>query len=416
MQAFAYSNGQLCAEEVALAEIARHFGTPCHVYSRATIEQQWHAFNSAFGRRDHLICYAVKANSNIAILNLLVRLGCGFDIVSIGELERVLRAGGDVRKVVFSGVGKRTDEMQRALKAGIKCFNVESIAELERLNSVAGKVKKIAPVSIRVNPDVDAGTHPYIATGLKENKFGIPYADALPVYEAAMAMDSIKVIGIDCHIGSQITSMAPFINALERLKSLATAIEDKGIALQHIDVGGGLGICYQNETPPTPQEYVAAVLEIFSGTPCQLILEPGRSIMGNAGVLLTRVEYLKQTPHKNFAIVDAAMNDHLRPALYGAWHNILPLTEQKKNKGEVYDIVGPVCETADFLGKDRRLFLQQGDVLAICSVGAYGFCMSSTYNSRTRACEVMVDGKTMHEIRRRETLEELMTGETLLPV
>ncbi len=415
MQAFAYSNGQLCAEEVALAEIASRFGTPCYVYSRAAIEQQWQAFNSTLGQGDHLICYAVKANSNIAILNLLARLGSGFDIVSIGELERVLRAGGDAGKTVFSGVGKRMDEMRRALEAGIKCFNAESVAELERLNSLARGLNRIAPVSIRVNPDVDVDTHPYIATGLKENKFGIPYADALPVYEMAASLDSVKIIGIGCHIGSQITVMAPFINALERLLSLTEAIENKGITLQHIDVGGGLGICYQDETPPTAKDYVKEIMRIFSGKSYQLILEPGRSITGNAGVLLTRVEYLKQTSHKNFAVVDAAMNDQLRPALYGAWHNILPLTEQATGKSRVYDIVGPVCETSDFLGKDRKLLLHQGDVLAVCSAGAYGFCMSSTYNSRTRACEVMVDGRAMYEIRRRETLEELMTGESLLP-
>ncbi|MBI4005395.1 MAG: diaminopimelate decarboxylase [Gammaproteobacteria bacterium] len=415
MQAFAYTNGQLCAEEVALAEVASRFGTPCYVYSRTAIEQQWQEFNSALGQGDHLICYAVKANSNIAILNLLARLGSGFDIVSVGELERVLRAGGDAGKTVFSGVGKRVDEMRRALEAGIKCFNAESVAELERLNSMARGINRIAPVSIRVNPDIDVDTHPYIATGLKENKFGIPYADALPVYELAASLDSIKIIGIGCHIGSQITVMDPFINALERLLSLTAEIENKGITLQHIDVGGGLGICYQDETPPTAKDYVKELMRIFSGKSYHLILEPGRSIVGNAGVLLTRVEYLKQTSHKNFAVVDAAMNDQLRPALYGAWHNILPLTERTAGQGRVYDIVGPVCETSDFLGKDRKLLLHQGDVLAICSAGAYGFCMSSTYNSRTRACEVMVDGRTMHEIRRRETLEELMTGESLLP-
>ncbi len=415
MQMFAYSKGQLCAEDVSLADIANRFGTPCYVYSRAAIGQQWIAFDSAFGEQRHLICYAVKANSNLAILNLLARLGSGFDIVSVGELERVLKVGGEPGKVVFSGVGKREDEMRRALDVGIKCFNVESIAELERLNSVATEIDVNATVSLRVNPDVDADTHPYIATGLNENKFGIDFAEALSAYEMAAAMENIDIIGIDCHIGSQITTMPPIVDALNRLRSLITSIEDKGISLQHIDVGGGLGICYQDETPPTVEEYAHAVQKIFADTTYELILEPGRSITGNAGVLLTRVEYLKSMPDKNFAVVDAAMNDLLRPALYNAWHEILPLTEQSNDQGELYDVVGPVCETGDFLGKDRKLALQEGDILAVCSAGAYGFCMSSNYNSRPRVCEVMVDGENVYEIRRRESVDDLMAGEMLLP-
>ncbi len=415
MQMFAYSKGQLCAEDVSLADIANRFGTPCYVYSHAEIKQQWTAFDTSFGKQRHLICYAVKANSNLAIINLLARLGSGFDIVSVGELERVLKAGGEPGRIVFSGVGKREDEMRRALDVGIKCFNVESIAELERLNSVATEMDVNAPVSLRVNPDVDVDTHPYIATGLHENKFGIGFAESLPAYEIAAAMEYIDIVGIDCHIGSQITAMAPIVDALNRLRSLITSIEDKGIALQHVDVGGGLGICYQDETPPTVEEYVHAIQKIFADTTYELILEPGRSIMGNAGVLLTRVEYLKLTPDKNFAVVDAAMNDLLRPALYNAWHEILPLTEQSNDQGEIYDVVGPVCETGDFLGYDRKLSLQEGDVLAVCLAGAYGFCMSSNYNSRPRVCEVMVDGGDFYEIRHRESVDDLMVGEMLLP-
>jgi diaminopimelate decarboxylase len=362
-----------------------------------------------------LICYAVKANSNIAILNLLARLGSGFDIVSIGELDRVLRAGSDASKVVFSGVGKRGDEIHRALEAGIKCFNVESIAELERLNQIATDMNVSAPVSLRVNPDIDAETHSYIATGLKENKFGIAFEDAIATYAKAAKMDHIQIVGIDCHIGSQITGIAPFEDALDRLITLFDTLDSKGISLQHVDIGGGLGICYQDESPPTIRKYVEKILEIFSDTTFEIILEPGRSILGNAGVLLTRVEYLKSNTDKNFAIVDSAMNDLLRPALYGAWHDILPLTEQKADQGEIYDIVGPVCETGDFLGKDRKLQLQEGDLLAISSAGAYGFTMSSTYNSRPRACEVMVDGNEVFEIRKRESIDDLMKGEIVLP-
>jgi len=415
MQAFAYSNGVLHAEGIALAEIADRFGTPCYVYSRAAIEQQWQHYDQALAHHKHLICYAVKANSNLAVLNLLTRLGSGFDIVSVGELERVLRAGGNASQIVFSGVGKKANEMQRALEAGIKCFNVESRAELEQLNQVASDLNMKAPVSLRVNPNVDAETHPYIATGLRENKFGIVFEEAVEIYTAAANMGNIEIVGIDCHIGSQITDVIPFIDALKKIMELINVLSDQGITLQHVDIGGGLGICYQDESPPTIEEYAEKVLEIFSDTTYEIILEPGRSILGNAGALLTRVEYLKSNTDKNFAIVDGAMNDLLRPALYSAWHDILPLAEQKADLGEMYDIVGPVCETGDFLGKDRQLQLQEGDLLAISSAGAYGFTMSSTYTSRPRACEVMVDGNEVFEIRRRETIDELMSGEMVLP-
>jgi diaminopimelate decarboxylase len=415
MTAFAYHNGQLCAGSVLLAEIAERFGTPSYVYSRSAIEQQWQALDSALASQKHLICYAVKANSNLAVLNVLARLGSGFDIVSVGELERVLKSGGEASKIVFSGVGKKAHEMQRALEVGIKCFNVESLSELDRLNQVAGDLGKVAPVSLRVNPDVDAKTHPYIATGLKENKFGIAFEDAIAGYQKADSMTNLNVVGIDCHIGSQITSMSPFIDALDRLMGLVQKIEASGITLEHIDIGGGMGIQYQDETPPSAQEYADEMCAKFAGTEYELILEPGRSIVGNAGVLLTQVDYIKQTPDRNFAIVDAAMNDLLRPALYSAWHEILPLKEQQGETKDQFDIVGPICETADFLGKERHLTLAQGDLLAVCSAGAYGFTMASTYNSRPKICEVMVDGNEVFEIRKRETVDDLMVGESLLP-
>ena len=415
MTAFAYHNGQLCAGSVLLAEIAKRFGTPCYVYSRSAIEQQWQVLDSALASQKHLICYAVKANSNITVLDVLARLGSGFDIVSVGELERVLKAGGEASKIVFSGVGKKANEMQRALEVGIKCFNAESLSELDRLNQVAGDLGKVAPVSLRVNPDVDASTHPYTATGLKENKFGIAFADAIAGYQKADSMANLNVVGIDCHIGSQITSMSPFIDALDRLLRLAQKIEASGLTLEHINIGGGLGIQYQDETPPSAQEYADEVCAKFAGTEYELILEPGRSIVGNAGILLTQVEYIKQTPDRNFAIVDAAMNDLLRPSLYSAWHEILPLKEQQGETKEQFDIVGPVCETSDFLGKERHLTLAQDDLLAVCSAGAYGFTMASTYNSRPRICEVMVDGSAVFEVRKRETIEELTSGESLLP-
>jgi diaminopimelate decarboxylase len=415
MSAFVYTNGQLGAEGVTLADVAHRFGTPCYVYSRAAIENQWTALDKTIGTQDHLICYAVKANSNLAILNMLARLGSGFDIVSTGELQRVIKAEGDTGKVVFSGTGKRDDELKNALRQGIKCFNIESSAELLRLNEIAGRIKKRAPVSLRVNPDVDVETHPYIATGLKENKFGIPHTEAFAIYKQAASMDYIDVTGIDCHIGSQLTSLAPFTDALDRLVELIDVLERNGIVLQHVDVGGGLGIQYQDETPPTIEEYARVVLEHLTDKNRQLVIEPGRCITGNAGVLLTRVEYLKQTAHKNFAIVDAAMNDLLRPALYDAWHDILPLDEAPRNIAAIYDVVGPVCESGDFLGRGRNLAISEGDLLAICSAGAYGFSMSSNYNSRPRVCEVMIDRDKIYEIRKRESLDDLFAGESLLP-
>jgi diaminopimelate decarboxylase len=415
MDHFHYRNGRLYAEHVDLARVAHAHGTPCYVYSRATIERHWRAFDAALGALPHLVCYAVKANSNLAVLGVLARLGAGFDIVSAGELARVLAAGGDPGRVVFSGVGKRTEEMRRALEAGIRCFNVESGPELERLAEVARAVGRTAPVALRVNPDVDAGTHPYISTGLKENKFGVDIAAAEALYAWAADLPGIEVIGLDCHIGSQLTAVAPFVAALERVLALAERLAARGIRLRHLDLGGGLGIRYREETPPTPAEYAAALRPLLQGLPYELLIEPGRAIVGNAGVLLTRIEYLKHTAHKHFAIVDAAMNDLLRPALYGAWQEILPLEQAPHGEPCLYDVVGPVCETGDFLGKERLLAVRPGDLLAVRSAGAYGFSMSSQYNSRPRAAEVVVDGERVHLARRRETVEELMAGEALLP-
>lgn len=415
MPAFAYSDGQLSADGVALSAVAARFGTPCYVYSRAEIEQRWREFDGAFGAVDHLVCYAVKANSSLAILNLLARLGSGFDIVSGGELERVIAAGGEPARVVFSGVGKTAEEMAYGLQQGIKCFNVESIAELRQLDKVAGKLACKAPVSLRVNPDVDVKTHPYIATGLKENKFGIPHAEALAGYRLAATLGNIRISGIDCHIGSQITELAPFRDALVKLLQLIESIKAADIALEHLDIGGGLGICYHDETPPAATDYAGVILPLLRGNTLQLLLEPGRSIMGNAGVLLTRVQYLKQAPERNFAIVDAAMNDLLRPALYSAWHDIVPLAADSTVTPARYDIVGPVCESGDFLGKERKLALTEGTLLAVLSAGAYGFSMSSNYNSRPRPPEIMLDNGRMHEVRRRETVAELFSSETVLP-
>ncbi len=415
MDTFPLRDGQLYAEDVPLAEIATQFGTPCYVYSRAAIERQYRAFDAAFGAHEHQVCYAVKANSNLAVLNLLARLGAGFDIVSGGELERVLRAGGDAARVVFSGVGKSTDEMRRALTLGIACFNVESEAELTRLNTVAGELGKRAPVSLRVNPDVDAQTHPYISTGLKDNKFGIDIRAALAVYEHAALLPHIEVVGVDCHIGSQLTELAPFGDAMRRVLELVDALNARGITLRHIDCGGGIGIRYRDEQPPTPAEYVNALCTALAGRTEEIMIEPGRAIVGNAGVLLTRVEYLKLNSHKNFAVVDAAMNDLLRPALYDAWMAITPV-QASTHVARVYDVVGPVCETGDFLGKDRLLAIAAGELLAVRSAGAYGFSMSSNYNTRPRPAEVMVDGARSHLIRRRETLDELLAGEAPLPL
>jgi diaminopimelate decarboxylase len=413
---FTYHDRQLWAEGVSLAEIARLHGTPVYVYSRAAIAARWREFDSAFSGRSHLTCYAVKANANLAVLNVLARLGSGFDIVSVGELERVLRAGGKPERIVFAGVGKRGEEMKRALEVGIRCFNVESEPELERLNEVAGGLGRKAPVSLRINPDVDARTHPYISTGLQENKFGIAMTEATRVYARAVAMPHIDVIGTGCHIGSQLTDSQPFADALERLLKLIGELARQGITLRDIDIGGGLGIRYRDEIPPSVAEYAAAIRRHTDNLPHEILLEPGRAIVGNAGVLVTRVEYLKPAGPKNFVIVDAAMNDLTRPALYDAWHDIVPVVQRQKGTAQSYDIVGPVCESGDFLGRARVLNLEAGDLLAVRSAGAYGFSMSSTYNARPRAAEVMVEGKTAHLIRRREALDDLMIGESILPV
>jgi diaminopimelate decarboxylase len=415
MNYFNYRDGQLYAEDVDLAAIAEAVGTPCYVYSRATIERHWHVFDNALNGQDHMICYAVKANSNIAVLNVLARMGSGFDIVSIGELERVLKAGGNPDKVVFSGVGKTADEMRRALQVGIHCFNIESEPELELLNDVAGELGARAPVSLRINPDVDARTHPYISTGLKENKFGIDIDLTHALYHRAASLPHIQIKGVDCHIGSQLTEVTPFVDALQRLLALIDKLRQDGIEIEHLDIGGGLGIRYKNENPPSPDEYAKALLPALADRKIKILIEPGRAIVGNAGILLTRVNYLKHSEHKNFAIVDAAMNDLLRPSLYAAWQEILPVTQPAEGSTTTYDVVGPVCETGDFLGKDRELNIQQGDLLAVCSSGAYGFSMSSNYNSRPRAAEVMADGSKFHIIRERETLDDLTKGEYLLP-
>ena len=411
MNHFDYRNGELHVEQVALSQVAERYGTPCYVYSRAGITETYRAFDAAFGACDHLICYAVKANSNLGVLNVFARLGSGFDIVSGGELARVLAAGGDPRKVVFSGVGKSAEEMRQALAAGILCFNVESESELLRLNEAAGEAGKTAAVSLRVNPDVDPRTHPYIATGLKENKFGIPYEDAPELYRRSRSLQHLKVIGIGCHIGSQLTELAPFTAALDRILELANRLE--GVALAHIDVGGGLGIRYRGESPPAFKEYAGALTGRLGKHALKLLLEPGRALVGQAGVLLTRVEYLKHGRERNFAVVDAAMNDLLRPALYDAWHEVRPV--RAGSGGARYDIVGPVCETGDFLARDRALDLRERDLLAVMTAGAYGMSMSSNYNTRPRAAEVMVDGGEMHLVREREAVSELMAREMLLP-
>lgn len=415
MDFFNRKQTQLYAEDCAVAELAKTHGTPLYVYSRATIERHWHAFDQAAGERPHLVCYAVKANSNIAVLNIMARLGSGFDIVSKGELCRVLEAGGDASKVVFSGVGKKSDEILFALEKGIHCFNVESEAELDRIQVVAKAAGKIAPISLRVNPDVDAGTHPYISTGLKENKFGVSIEDAYRIYDKAASYSNIDVKGIDSHIGSQLTEIQPFLDALDRVLLLVDNLAEKGIHLSHIDVGGGLGVCYDDEQPPHPNEYAKAIASKLDGRDIALIYEPGRAIMANAGILVTEVEFLKTNQDRHFAIVDAAMNDLIRPSLYQAWQKIIPVVENSTAETKAYDIVGPVCETGDFLGKNRDLAIDAGDLLAIRSSGAYGFTMSSNYNSRPRAAEVMVDGDKAHVIRQRETIESLWQGEKTLP-
>ena len=419
MDSFEYRDNKLYCENLPLSEVARQFGTPTYVYSREAIELAYLAYANALEGRDDMVCFAIKANSNLAVLNILARLGAGFDVVSQGELERVLKAGGKAQRIVFSGVSKQSVEIRRALEVGIHCFNIESEAELARIDQVAAQMGKIAPISFRINPNVDAGTHPYISTGLKENKFGIAIDEALRIYQHAASLDNVKITGMDCHIGSQLTEIAPFMDAMDKLLVLIDELKTQGISIEHLDLGGGLGVCYTDEVPPTAGEYIAAVLEKIGERPLKLIFEPGRSIVANAGVLLTEVEYLKHNESKNFAIVDAAMNDMLRPALYSAYLEIVPLELREALDDNVrmqrYDIVGPVCETGDFLGKDRALNIDAGDLLAVCSAGAYGFTMSSNYNTRTRAAEVMVDDNQMFEIRSRECFADLIRGEQLLP-
>ena len=414
MDAFSYREGELFAEDVALSAIAARFATPTYVYSRAHIEERYRSYTDALEGVSHLVCFAVKANSNLAVLNVLARLGAGFDIVSGGELERVLAAGGRADRVVFSGVGKTREDMRRALEVGVHCFNVESTDELERLQVVAAEMGVRAPISLRVNPDVDAGTHPYISTGLKENKFGIAIADAEAVYLRAAQLPNLEVVGVDCHIGSQLTTLAPFLDALDRLLALIDRLAECGIHLRHLDLGGGVGVRYNDEQPPLIADYIKAVRERVGERDLTLVFEPGRYIVANAGVLLTRVEYLKHTEHKDFAIVDAAMNDLIRPALYQAWMDVTAV-RPRDNAARAYDIVGPICETGDFLAKDRQLALEEGDLLAVHSAGAYGFVMSSNYNTRGRTAEVLVDGDQAFEVRRRETVAELFAGESLLP-
>ncbi len=416
MDFFQYKNNQLMAENLPVKQLAEQFGTPLYVYSRATLERHWHAFNNAFGEHPHLVCFAVKSNPNIAILNIMAKLGSGFDIVSQGELERVLAAGGDAAKVVFSGVAKSRQEIARALEVNIRCFNVESEAELLRINQIAGEMGKIAPISLRVNPDVDAHTHPYISTGLKENKFGVSVDQAREVYKLANTLPNIKIVGMDCHIGSQLTELQPFLDAVVRLIVLMEQLNQDGIHLKHLDLGGGLGVTYTDETPPHPTEYAKALWEKLSAfSELEIIVEPGRAITANAGILVTKVEYLKSNESRNFAIVDAGMNDMIRPALYQAYMNILEVDRTLAREEKIYDVVGPICETSDFLGKQRKLAIAEGDYLAQRSAGAYGASMSSNYNSRPRTAEVMVDGDKAYLIRRREALNELWQLESLLP-
>jgi diaminopimelate decarboxylase len=414
MDHFVLRNSVLHCEDVALDRLAEEVGTPAYVYSRATLTQHYRAFTSALESVPHRVCFAVKANSSLAVLNVLARLGAGFDIVSGGELERVLRAGGAPEGIVFSGVGKTAAEMRRALQVGIHCFNIESGSELMLLNRVAGEMGVRAPVSIRVNPDVDARTHPYIATGLRENKFGVEVDAAMELYQVAAGMDHLEIRGVGFHIGSQLTSLTPFTDALTRVLALADKLDAEGIALKHIDVGGGLGVRYRDEAPPRPAEYAAAIREVLAGRPLKVLLEPGRAIAANAGVLLTRVQFLKHTEHKDFAIVDGAMNDLIRPALYGAWQEIVPV-RPRFGLERIYDVVGPVCETGDFLGRERELTLAEGDLLAVRSAGAYGYVMAGNYNSRPRPPEVMVDGDRYQIVNRREQVDHLMMRESMLP-
>tara|TARA_B100001109_G_scaffold34070_1_gene26766 strand:- start:2024 stop:3274 length:1251 start_codon:yes stop_codon:yes gene_type:complete len=409
---FSYKNQSLHAEDINVKVLAAQYGTPLYVYSRATLERHWHAFNDALGDHPHLICYAVKANSNIGVLSVLAKLGSGFDIVSGGELARVIEAGGDMSKVVFSGVGKTPEEIEFALQQGIHCFNVESEPELERINAVAGKLGKKAPISLRINPDVDAKTHPYISTGLKANKFGIARERAVEVYSLAASLEHLNVVGMDCHIGSQLTETGPFVDALDRLLELVDELSAKGIEISHLDVGGGLGVTYKDETPPHPKEYAKAIAAKMAGREhLTLIMEPGRAIAANAGIMLTKVEFVKEGEDKSFAIVDAAMNDLIRPSLYSAWMSIIPVDENPAHKPHVYDVVGPICETGDFIGKDRELAIAPGDLLAVRSAGAYGFVMASNYNTRCRPAELLVDKSDVHVVRERENLKDLWKGE-----
>jgi len=414
MEYFHYQQNQLYAEQVSVSDIAKQYGTPCYIYSKNSLINHWKKFDDAFQKHPHRICYAVKANSNLAILHLFSEMQSGFDIVSLGELERVLAAGGYPKKIVFSGVGKKSNEIRCALEIGIHCFNVESEAELERLNKIAAEQNKIAPVGLRINPNIDARTHPYIATGLNENKFGIAYTEVMPIIEKIKSLSHLKLIGIGSHIGSQLTELSPFVEAINRLLELVNKLFINGIELQHLNIGGGLGINYQHETPPSIQEYAKTLMRKLAHFPLEIIMEPGRAIVANSGILLTSIEYLKYTEHKNFAIVDAAMNDLLRPALYHAWHQISPVELRKNHSAKIYDIVGPVCESADFLGKQRELSVDVGDLLAIHSAGAYSFSMSSNYNSRPRAPEIMVDGEQIHLIRERETIQDLFAREKIV--
>ena len=414
MDFFQYKNEQLYVEDLPVKQLAEEFGTPLYIYSRATLERHWHAFNSALGDHPHLICYAVKANSNIGILNIMAKLGSGFDIVSQGELERVLAAGGEASKVVFSGVAKSRAEIMRALEVGIRCFNVESIAELHHINQIAGEMGKIAPISLRVNPDVDAHTHPYISTGLKENKFGVSVDEALEVYKLAATLPHVKITGMDCHIGSQLTELQPFLDATDRLIRLMEQLKEDGITLKHLDLGGGLGVTYTDETPPHPSDYATALLnKLKDYEDLEIILEPGRAIAANAGILVAKIQYLKSNESRNFAITDTGMNDMIRPALYEAYMNIIEIDRTLGHEKAIYDVVGPVCETSDFLGKQRELAIAEGDYIAQRSAGAYGASMSSNYNSRPRTAEVLVDGNKAHLIRRRENLSELWALESI---
>ena len=414
MDFFQYKNEQLYVEDLPVKQLAEEFGTPLYIYSRATLERHWHAFDSALGKHPHLICYAVKANSNIGILNVMAKLGSGFDIVSQGELERVLAAGGEASKVVFSGVAKSRAEIMRALEVGIRCFNVESIAELHHINQIAGEMGKVAPISLRVNPDVDAHTHPYISTGLKENKFGVSVDEAREVYKLAATLSHVKITGMDCHIGSQLTELQPFLDATDRLIRLMEQLKEDGITLKHLDLGGGLGVTYTDETPPHPSDYATALLnKLKDYEDLEIILEPGRAIAANAGILVSKVQYLKTNESRNFAITDTGMNDMIRPALYEAYMNIIEIDRTLERKKAIYDVVGPVCETSDFLGKQRELAIAEGDYIAQRSAGAYGASMSSNYNSRPRTAEVLVDGDKVHLIRRRENLSELWALESI---